>query len=271
MTPAPVASEGHVSAAVTPAPAVLTSAASEAHASAPASPEALASAAVTPAPAASEAHPPAGTGTPAGGAAGGMAGAPNAGLPAEYRDAVSRIVHAAEASEHDTAAALAEALERRVFTAHGAYAAASLEMRRLRAHVARLGGRHGLAAHLYQDVALRLLTTRGAADPEAGRAASNADACWRAIPDPVEARRVAPAIITLHGRLSGDAARRMRASAERRLARLTGAGAPAEATAAAREASPPEAAPAAADRSPYRLSGTESSGPAGASHAEATA
>ncbi|AEW92796.1 MULTISPECIES: hypothetical protein [Streptomycetaceae] len=175
-------------------------------------------------------------------------------LPVEYRPAVARIVRATEAADHTRAAALAETLERQVFAVHGPDAPVSLEMRRLRAHVARLGGDHELAVELYRNVALTLLATRGADDPETVRAASNADACWRAAPDPATARRLAPAVLALHGELRGEAARRLRAAAERHAATLAE-------DAATEEAPTKDAATEVA--APYRPPGTERSGPAG--------
>ncbi|WP_431681784.1 hypothetical protein [Kitasatospora sp. KL5] len=144
---------------------------------------------------------------------------------AEYRDAVGRIVRAADAGEHDTAAELALALESEAVAAHGAAAPEVLQVRQVRAHVSRLAGRTVLAADIYREVALALLGTAGADDPETQRAATNAEACWRAVADRAEAIRIAPEIIELRAHLPGPDGRKLRA-AERYLAKL--AAAPAE-------------------------------------------
>ncbi|MCU7821743.1 hypothetical protein [Kitasatospora sp. DSM 101779] len=142
----------------------------------------------------------------------------------DYRDAVGRIVRAADAGEHDTAAELALALEEEAVAVHGTAAPEVLQVRQVRAHVSRLAGRTVLAADLYREVALALLGTAGAEDPETQRAATNAEACWRAVADPVEAIRIAPEIIELRAHLPGPDGRKLRA-AERYLAKLAAAAA----------------------------------------------
>jgi hypothetical protein len=139
--------------------------------------------------------------------------------PAEYRESISRIVQAADAGQHAAAVALAAALERQAFARHGESAAPSLHVRQVRAHVSRLAGHQALAADLYRDVALKLLTARGAEHPETQQAVSNADACWRAVHDIADARRIAPSIIALRGSVPGPQGRKLRA-AERYLAQL---------------------------------------------------
>ncbi|MFF4649270.1 hypothetical protein [Streptomyces sp. NPDC001380] len=138
---------------------------------------------------------------------------------AEYREPIGRIVRAADAGEHATAADLAATLERQAVAMHGDAAPAALHVRQVRAHVSRLAGRQALAADLYRDVALKLLAVRGPEHPETLQAASNADACWRAVHDVAEARRIAPAMIALRGRVPGPDGRKLRA-AERYLAQL---------------------------------------------------
>ncbi|AXI76850.1 hypothetical protein [Peterkaempfera bronchialis] len=102
---------------------------------------------------------------------------------------------------------------------HGDAAAPSLHVRQVRAHVSRLAGHQALAADLYRDVALKLLLAHGPEHPETLQAASNAEACWRAVHDVAEARRIAPSIIALRGRVPGPDGRKLRA-AERYLAQL---------------------------------------------------
>ncbi|WP_345708220.1 hypothetical protein [Kitasatospora paranensis] len=145
---------------------------------------------------------------------------------AGYRAAVGRIVQAADAGEHGTAADLALGLEAEVLETHGAADPQLLQVRQVRAHVSRLAGRTVLAAELYREVALALLRTVGAQDPETQRAATNAEACWRAVTDRAEALRIAPEIIELRAHLPGPDGRKLRA-AERYLDRL--AAAPADA------------------------------------------
>ncbi|MFD9124013.1 hypothetical protein [Kitasatospora sp. NPDC059571] len=157
-----------------------------------------------------------GTGGPAG---------PSADPLAAYREAVGRIVRAADAGDHDTAADLALGLEAEVLEAHGPADPQVLQVRQVRAHVSRLAGRAVLAAALYREVAIALLGTLGADDPETQRAATNAEACWRAVTDRTEAIRIAPEIIELRAHLPGPDGRKLRA-AERYLDRL--AAAPAE-------------------------------------------
>ncbi|GAA2837452.1 hypothetical protein GCM10010441_72280 [Kitasatospora paracochleata] len=139
--------------------------------------------------------------------------------PTDYREAIGRIVRCADAGEHDTAAELALALEEQAVAAHGPAAPSALQARQVRAHVSRLAGRPALAAELYREVALTLLRTEGAGHPETQQAATNAEACWRAIPDPAEAIRIAPDIIELRAHLPGPDGRKLRA-AERYLMQL---------------------------------------------------
>lgn len=140
---------------------------------------------------------------------------------AAYRDAVARIVGAADQGEHARAVALSVELEREVIVEHGPDAPASLQVRQVRAHVARLAGYQAGAAGLYRDVALRLERRVGPGDPETLQAASNAEACWRAIEDEDEAIRVGSEIVAMRRAVPGPDARRLRA-AERHLARLRG-------------------------------------------------
>ncbi|GAA1167694.1 hypothetical protein F4556_001139 [Kitasatospora gansuensis] len=143
--------------------------------------------------------------------------------PVDYREAIGRIVRSAEAGEHDTAAELALALEESAVAAHGPVAAEVLQVRQVRAHIARLAGRPAQAAEVYREVALTLLRSRGADDPETQQAATNAEACWRAVQDRTEAIRMAPEIIELRAHLPGPDGRKLRA-AERHLKQLAAAG-----------------------------------------------
>ncbi|PYC76737.1 hypothetical protein C7C46_21340 [Streptomyces tateyamensis] len=145
--------------------------------------------------------------------------------PEDYRAALAQIARTAEAGDHAAATELALTLEQQLLATHGAVAAPVLMVRQVRAHVARLAGDPAAAAELYYEVALVLLTTRGPADEETQRVATNAEACWRAIPDPVRALRTAPAILELRAQLPGPDHRKLR-SAERYAQRL-GAQAPA--------------------------------------------
>jgi hypothetical protein len=142
--------------------------------------------------------------------------------PADYREAIGRIVRSADAGEHEAAADLALELERLTVAAHGPTAAPVLQVRQVRAHVSRLAGRAGEAADLYREVALVLLRAEGAEHPETQQAATNAEACWRAIADRAEALKVAPEIIELRAYLPGPDGRKLRA-AERYLAQLAAA------------------------------------------------
>ncbi|WP_143200071.1 hypothetical protein [Kitasatospora sp. CB01950] len=142
--------------------------------------------------------------------------------PTDYLAAIGPIVQAAEAGDHDTAAALALALEERAVTAHGQLAPVVLQVRQVRAHVSRVAGLPVLAAELYRQVANALLQTEGPEHPETQRAATNAEACWRAVKDPVEAIRIAPEIIELRAHLPGPESRKLRAS-ERYLQQLVSA------------------------------------------------
>ena len=138
---------------------------------------------------------------------------------ADYREAIGRIVRSADAGEHEAAAELALELERQTVAVHGPTAAPVLQVRQVRAHVSRLAGRTGEAADLYREVALVLLRAQGADHPETQQAATNAEACWRAIADRAEALKVAPDIIELRAYLPGPDGRKLRA-AERYLAQL---------------------------------------------------
>ena len=153
--------------------------------------------------------------------AGGSAGpdSPPAAPLADYREAIGRIVRSADAGEHAAAAELALELEQQTVAAHGPTAAQVLQVRQVRAHVSRLAGRPGEAADLYREVALVLLRAEGAEHPETQQAATNAEACWRAIADRAEALKVAPEIIELRAYLPGPDGRKLRA-AERYLAQL---------------------------------------------------
>ncbi|KQV04712.1 MULTISPECIES: hypothetical protein [unclassified Kitasatospora] len=142
--------------------------------------------------------------------------------PVDYREAIGRIVRSAEAGEHDTAAELALALEESAVAAHGPVAAEVLQVRQVRAHIARLAGRLAQAAEVYREVALALLRSHGADHPETQQAATNAEACWRAVPDRTEAIRMAPEIIELRAHLPGPDGRKLRA-AERHLKQLAAA------------------------------------------------
>ncbi|BFV56012.1 hypothetical protein KCMC57_up11160 [Kitasatospora sp. CMC57] len=142
--------------------------------------------------------------------------------PVDYREAIGRIVRSAEAGEHDTAAELALALEESAVAAHGPVAAEVLQVRQVRAHIARLAGRPAQAAEVYREVALTLLRSRGVDDPETQQAATNAEACWRAVTDRAEALRMAPEIIELRAHLPGPDGRKLRA-AERHLKQLAAA------------------------------------------------
>ena len=135
----------------------------------------------------------------------------------DYQQAIGVIVAAADAGEHVRAATFARDLEREAFAAHGPDAEASLMVRQVRAHVSRLAGRQVEAAELYRAVALGLLRTRGADDQETRQATANAEACWRAIEDDAEARRLGPDLLLL--RRDVPDARRLRA-VEKHLARL---------------------------------------------------
>ncbi len=94
-----------------------------------------------------------------------------------------------------------------------------LQVRQVRAHVSRVAGLPVLAAELYRQVATALLQTEGPEHPETQRAATNAEACWRAVKDPAEAIRIAPDIIELRAHLPGPDNRKLRAS-ERYLQQL---------------------------------------------------
>ncbi|MFI5529888.1 hypothetical protein ACIA8O_15240 [Kitasatospora sp. NPDC051853] len=142
---------------------------------------------------------------------------------ADYREAIGRIVRSAEAGEHDTAAELALDLERTTLALHGPNAPESLQLRQVRAHIARLAGRPAEAAELYREVALVLLRERGPEDPETQQIATNAEACWRAVTDRAEAIRMAPEIIELRAHLPGPDGRKLRA-AERYLKQLAATG-----------------------------------------------
>jgi hypothetical protein len=139
--------------------------------------------------------------------------------PDDYRVAIGVIVAAADAGEHTRAVAFARELEDEAVAEHGPHAEVSLRVRQVHAHVARLAGQQSDATELYRAVALSLLETRGSDDPETTQAAANAEACWRAIEDDDEARRLGPDLLALR-RDVPDTNRP--GSVERHLARLTG-------------------------------------------------
>ncbi|MFE7559485.1 hypothetical protein [Kitasatospora sp. NPDC057500] len=149
--------------------------------------------------------------------------APEAAEPrADYREVIGRIVRSADAGDHAAAIDLAFALELEAIAEHGPVSAPVLQVRQVRAHVSRLAGRLAEAADIYREVALSLLRTQGAEHPETQHAATNAEACWRAIRDRAEALRIAPEIIELRAHLPGPDGRKLRA-AERHLAALAAA------------------------------------------------
>ncbi|MFE1320674.1 hypothetical protein [Kitasatospora phosalacinea] len=139
--------------------------------------------------------------------------------PGEYLEAIGDIVRSAEAGDHETASALALALEEKAVGAYGSRATVVLQVRQVRAHVCRVGGRPSVAAELYRQVAAALLQSDGPEHPETQRAVTNAEACWRAVKDPAEAIRIAPEIIELRAHLPGPDNRKLRA-AERYLRQL---------------------------------------------------
>ncbi len=140
---------------------------------------------------------------------------------ADYREVIGRIVRSADAGDHAAATDLAFALELEAIAEHGPVSAPVLQVRQVRAHVSRLAGRTAEAAGIYREVALTLLRSEGPEHPETQHAATNAEACWRAIPDREEALRIAPEIIELRAYLPGPDGRKLRA-AERHLATLAG-------------------------------------------------
>lgn len=140
---------------------------------------------------------------------------------ADYREVIGRIVRSADAGDHAAATDLAFALELEAIAEHGPVSAPVLQVRQVRAHVSRLAGRTAEAAGIYREVALTLLRSEGPEHPETQHAATNAEACWRAIPDRAEALRIAPEIIELRAYLPGPDGRKLRA-AERHLATLAG-------------------------------------------------
>ncbi|MFB7471785.1 hypothetical protein [Kitasatospora sp. NPDC056184] len=141
---------------------------------------------------------------------------------ADYREVIGRIVRSADAGDHAAATDLAFALELEAIAEHGPASAPVLQVRQVRAHVSRLAGRPAEAADIYREVALSLLNSHGAEHPETQHAATNAEACWRAIADRTEALRIAPEIIELRAHLPGPDGRKLRA-AERHLATLAAA------------------------------------------------
>ncbi|MFJ1751346.1 hypothetical protein [Kitasatospora sp. NPDC088134] len=147
--------------------------------------------------------------------------------PTDYLEAIGEIVRSAEAGQHEHAASLALALEQKAVGVYGALAPVVLQVRQVRAHVSRVAGLPSLAAELYRQVAVALLQTDGPEDLETQRAATNAEACWRAVKDPAEAIRIAPDIIELRAHLPGPDNRKLRA-AERHLRQLAEAKAKSE-------------------------------------------
>ncbi|WP_370150081.1 hypothetical protein [Streptacidiphilus sp. EB129] len=148
---------------------------------------------------------------------------------ADYQQAIAVIVAAADNGEHARAEAFARELEQEALDAHGPDAELSLQVRQVRAHVSRLAGRQADAAELYRAVALSLLAARGADDPETRQAAANAEACWRAVEDDADARRLGPDLLDLRQSVPDE--RRLRAVL-RHLARLNGTLVPSPASAA---------------------------------------
>ncbi|MFI2606875.1 hypothetical protein [Kitasatospora sp. NPDC018619] len=142
---------------------------------------------------------------------------------ADYREVIGRIVRSADAGDHAAATDLAFALELEAIAEHGAVSEPVLQVRQVRAHVCRLAGRSAEAADIYREVALTLLRSQGPDHVETQRAATNAEACWRAITDRAEAIRIAPEIIELRAYLPGPDGRKLRA-AERYLAQLAATG-----------------------------------------------
>ena len=142
----------------------------------------------------------------------------------DYQEAIGVIVAAADAGEHARAATFARDLENEAYADHGPDSEPYLMVRQVRAHVCRLAGRQAEAAELYRAVALNLLRTHGADDPETRQATANAEACWRAVEDDTEAHRMGPDLLALRRDVPDD--RRLRA-VEKHLARLDEAPAPA--------------------------------------------
>ncbi|WP_042444151.1 hypothetical protein [Streptacidiphilus jiangxiensis] len=138
---------------------------------------------------------------------------------APYRGAIGAIVAAADAGEHARAVNEAITLERNAVRSHGTDSEPVLKLRQVRAHVTRLAGLQREATLLYRDVALSLLDTRGADDPETRQAAANAEACWRAIEDDADARRLGPDLVRLRQALPDT---RRLSAVERHLSRLRG-------------------------------------------------
>ncbi|MFB7615049.1 hypothetical protein [Kitasatospora sp. NPDC056181] len=138
---------------------------------------------------------------------------------ADYREVIGRIVRSADAGDHTAATDLAFALELEAIAEHGAVSEPVLQVRQVRAHVCRLAGKTIEAADIYREVALTLLRSQGPDHPETQQAATNAEACWRAIQDRAEAIRIAPEIIEMRAYLPGPDGRKLRA-AERHLAHL---------------------------------------------------
>ncbi|MFJ9951533.1 hypothetical protein [Kitasatospora sp. NPDC091207] len=137
----------------------------------------------------------------------------------DYREVIGRIVRSADAGDHAAATDLAFALELEAIAEHGAVSAPVLQVRQVRAHVCRLAGKSVEAADIYREVALSLLRSLGPDHPDTQQAATNAEACWRAVTDRAEALRIAPEIIELRAHLPGRDGRKLRA-AERHLAQL---------------------------------------------------
>ncbi|MEU9151747.1 hypothetical protein AB0D59_14590 [Streptomyces sp. NPDC048417] len=129
-----------------------------------------------------------------------------------YRERIGGIVQAANGGRYDDATALATALEREAFTAHGSEHPTALQIRQIRAHVMRLAGHNALAADLYRRVAFSLLVTAGMDSVDAEQAAANADACWRDTADIALALRIAPSIVSLRQKVPGPNDRWLRAA-----------------------------------------------------------
>ncbi|MBY8886964.1 hypothetical protein K7472_19180 [Streptomyces sp. PTM05] len=137
-----------------------------------------------------------------------------------YRDAIGRIAQLANTAQYEEAIELAAALEREAFALHGEASLTTLRVRQVRAHVSRLAGYEALAADLYRNVALALPNVPRSDELEAEQAASNADACWRAVRDIAQAHRMGPNVIELRRHFPGPGGRLLWAAEQYQL-RLT--------------------------------------------------
>ncbi|MCC9305608.1 hypothetical protein LN042_00500 [Kitasatospora sp. RB6PN24] len=139
--------------------------------------------------------------------------------PADYREALGRIVAMAEANDHDQAVELALVLEKQAVATHGPIAPPVLMIRQVLAHLARLAGDLVGAAELYREIAMVLLIADGPEAQETQQVTTNAEACWRAIGDPALALELAPRILELRAKVPGADGRKLR-STERYAAKL---------------------------------------------------